>query len=116
VILPRTPIGLIVAALAATIAVQPVLNAQATEGKRVVVEIHKMEFVPHTVVVAPGDIVVWKNLDFVPHTVTSKDESWDSGTIEADNEWETTVTDDMPPDYYCRFHPSMGATLSINTE
>ena len=89
---------------------------RAGVGARIVVEIRKLEFVPQTLIVSPGDIVVWKNMDFVPHTVTSKDEDWDSGTIETNKEWETIVTDDMTLEYYCRFHPSMVATLSINTE
>ena len=112
----RAPIVLIVAALAATIAFHPALQAEATEEQRVVVEIRNLKFVPATLVVSTGDVVVWKNMDIVPHTVTSKDESWDSGTIEADGEWETIVTEDMLRDYYCRFHPSMIASLDIISE
>ena len=108
--------GLIVAAFAATIAFHPVLDARATEERRVVVEIRKFKFVPDTLAVSPGDVVVWKNMDIVPHTVTTKDDGWESGTIEAGGEWETIVTEDMLGEYYCRFHPLMVATLNIQSK
>ena len=111
-----TATGLIVAALAATIAFQPVLQAQAAEERRVVVEIHKFTFVPETVVVSSGDVVVWKNMDIVPHTATSKDDGWNSGRIEAGGEWATIITDDMRGQYYCSFHPSMLAIIDIKSE
>ncbi len=47
------------------------------------------------------------------HTATAKDDSWDSGLIEAGGEWETMITDEM---YYCRFHPSMIAAFNIEPE
>ena len=112
----RTAIGLIVAVLAATIAFHPALEAQATEERRVVVEIRKFKFVPETLAVSSGDVVVWKNLDIVPHTATSEDGGWDSGLIEAGGEWETIITEDMRARYYCRFHPSMDALIDIKSE
>ena len=112
----RTATGLIVAALAATIAFQPVLQAQAAEERRVVVEIRKFKFVPETLAVSSGDVVVWKNMDIVPHTATSKGGGWDSGRIEAGGEWESIVTEDMRGRYYCRFHPSMLAIIDVKFE
>ena len=106
---------LIVAALAATITFQPVLEAEASEERRVVVEIRRFKFVPETLIVSPGDVVVWKNMDIVPHAATAKDNGWDSGTIEAGGERTTSVTRDMGGAYYCRFHPSMVATLYIKS-
>lgn len=114
--LSRRFFGLIVAAFAATIAFHPALEAQPAEGRRVVVEIRKFKFVPKTLVVRPGDVVVWKNMDIVPHTATSKDDRWDSGKIEAGGEWASVVTKEMAGKYYCRFHPTMVATLNINPE
>ncbi len=109
-------VWLIVAALAATVAFHPGLQVEATEVRRVVVEIRKFNFVPQTLVVRSGDVVVWKNMDIVPHTATSQKENWDSGAIEAGGEWETMITEDMFGDYYCRFHPSMVATFDIKSE
>lgn len=108
--------GLIVAAFAATIAFHPVLEAEALEEQRVVVEIRKFKFVPESLVVNPGDVVVWKNMDIVPHTATSEDDGWDSGAIEAGDERTIIVTEDKRGAYYCRFHPSMVAAIEIESE
>jgi len=108
--------GLIVAALAATITFHPALEAEASEEQRVIIEIRKFKFVPEALVVSPGDVVVWKNMDIVPHTATSTNGGWDSGAIEAGGEWETVVTEDMSDDYFCVFHPSMIATVGIESD
>ena len=111
----KTLIRLIVATFVATIAFHPESGSQAADGRRVVIEIRSFKFVPEKPVVNSGDVVVWKNKDIVPHTVTSKDNRWDSGSIEAGGEWEIVITDDMIQDYYCRFHPSMIARLDITS-
>ena len=105
-----------VAAIAATVAICLSVAAMAADEGRVVIEIRDFAFVPEQPAVSPGDIVVWKNLDIVPHTVTSKDDSWDSGLIEAGGTWEMVVTADKVPVYYCRYHPSMIATLRLAAE
>lgn len=107
--------GLIVAALAATIALHPGLKVEASEERRVFVEIRKFKFVPETLTVGPGDVIVWKNSDIVPHTATSEDDGWDSSTIAAGDEWTIIVTGGMQGEYYCRFHPSMTANLEIKS-
>lgn len=112
----KATMGMIVAACAATLIGCPDLKAEAAEPRPIVVEITKFTFVPRDLVVGPGDVVVWRNLDIVPHSVTSKDGRWDSGTIEAQGEWQTTMTDDMAGEYLCRFHPSMAATLELGSE
>ncbi len=105
-----------VAAFAATVAIC-LSPAAVTAGEgRVVIEIRGFEFVAEQPAVSPGDVVVWKNLDIVPHTATSEDDSWDSSLIEAGGTWEMVVTEDMVLAYYCRYHPSMGATLRLVAE
>lgn len=104
---------LAVAAIVATAAYDPDLKVNAADGQRIVVEIRSLEFLPGSQPIKPGDVVVWRNMDIVPHTATAKDDSWDSGLIEAGGEWETVITDEMTQAYYCRFHPSMTATLGI---
>ena len=113
---PVASVWLIVAALVATITIFPILNAIAAPERRVVIEIREFEFVPERSQVNPGDVVVWKNVDIVPHTVTSKDDRWDSGLIETGGKWEMLITDDMVEEYFCRFHPSMIASLNIESE
>lgn len=103
---------LAVAAIVAT-AFHPALEAGAVDGQRIVIEIRSLKFLPGNQPVRAGHVVVWRNRDIVPHTATAKDDSWDSGLIESGGEWETMITDDMTQTYYCRFHPSMTATLGI---
>lgn len=112
----KMPFGLVVAAIAATIAFHPILQAKATEQKVVVVEIRKFKFMPAIVVASPGDVVVWRNLDIVPHTATSKDKTWESDAIKPGDEWKIMITEDMSIEYYCRFHPTMTAVLDINVD
>lgn len=112
----KTPISLIVAAIAATIASFPMLESRASDERRVVIEIRNFEFRLETPVVKPGDVIVWVNKDIVPHTATAKDGSWDSGLIESGGEWQMVVTDDMTQTYYCRFHPTMTAELDIKPD
>ena len=109
----NSPVRRIVAAIVATVAILFSLAAATAGESRVVIEIREFEFVPERPTVSPGDVVVWKNLDIVPHTATSEDDSWDSSLIEAGGTWEMVVTEDMVMAYYCRFHPSMIATLNL---
>ena len=87
--------------------------APAAEDGRVVVEIQAFEFVTEGPALSPGDLVVWKNLDIVPHTATAADGSWDSGLIEAGGSWEMVVTAETVLAYYCRYHPTMAAALTL---
>ena len=109
----KTFVCAIVAALAATFVSPLGLAAESAEPRRHVVEIRKFKFVPEILHVRPGDIVVWTNRDIVPHTATSSAGAWDSGGIAAGGAWETVVTDDMAGQYFCRFHPSMLATIKV---
>lgn len=105
-----------VAALAvAVIALFPLRPAgtEEPENKTHVVEIRNLQFSPSELVVSPGDTITWINYDLIPHTVTASDESWDSGLIGSKDSWQTVVVKGMKQAYYCRFHPSMTASLEI---
>lgn len=107
--------GLIVAALAATIAFPPWLEGAAASGQRITVEIQKFKFAPKMPVVKPGDVIVWINKDIVAHTATADDGSWDSDLIEPGGEWQMVVKADTSRSYFCQFHPSMKAKLEIGS-
>ena len=79
-----------------------------------VTQIARFRFTPDPLVVRPGDTVTWINRDIVPHTVTAVDESWDTGEIAPGSEGSIVVTAGLSADYFCRFHPSMKATLQID--
>ncbi len=106
-------IGLIVAAFVATIAFSFGREAQAADGRHVVIEIANFEFAPNAPILKPGDAVVWINRDIVPHTVTANDGSWGSGQIDAGGEWRMVVENDLFETYHCKFHPSMTGRLAI---
>ena len=107
-------IGLIVAAFVATIAFSFGREAQAADGRHVVIEIANFEFAPNAPILKPGDVIVWINKDIVPHTVTANNGSWESGPIDSGGEWRMVVEIDLFEAYQCRFHPSMTGQLAIS--
>ena len=112
----KSSIGLIVAAIVATIASFSGLEGKAADGRRIVIEIRQFKFTPNAPIVSPGDVIIWQNKDIVPHTVTATDKSWDSGKINAGGEWQMVIEGDLFERYFCRFHPAMKARLMVATE
>jgi plastocyanin len=104
---------LAVATYVATAALHFPIEARAAADAPIVIEIKAFEFGPESSTATVGDVVIWRNLDIVPHTVTAIDGSWDSESIEAGGAWKTVVTAAMVRNYFCRFHPTMTATLNI---
>ncbi len=87
------------------------VKAGDPQSQQHVVEIRNLEFTPKELAVAPGDTIRWVNYDLVPHTVTADDESWDSGLVGSQGQWQTVVQADMLTTYFCQFHPTMKAQL-----
>ncbi len=110
-LLPLGAAAMVAAAFTGVAAAQ--MAATEPAAQRHVVEIHKLEFRPRELTVAPGDTVVWINRDLVPHTVTAGDETWDSETIDANQEWQIVVRDGLSEDYLCLYHPTMTGRLRI---
>lgn len=79
-----------------------------------VVEIRGLDFFPSTVAASPGDTVTFFNKDVMPHTATSDDGAWDSGAIEAGDEWTLDVEAGFGGGYTCTFHPSMSGELAVD--
>ncbi len=96
-----------------TTALAPTGAMQEANGVRHRVEIRRLKYVPASLVVAPGDTVVWVNLDLVPHTVTAKDDSWDSQALASNGAWEIRVTEAMSGHFFCRYHPSMEGQVHV---
>lgn len=106
----------IVAALAVAILIGALdAGAQAGDGgnREHIVEIRNFQFTPRMLNVVPGDTIVWINYDIVPHTATADDGSWDSGELKNGERWSMTVERDAFGDYFCAYHPSMKAGLSL---
>jgi plastocyanin len=77
------------------------------------VTIENFAFKPATLIVAPGDTVVWKNGDFVPHTSTARDHAWDSKNIDGSGTYRFVAAAPGTHAYYCVYHPTMQGTLEV---
>jgi len=77
------------------------------------VQILDFEFSPRRLDVAPGDTITWTNLDIAPHSATAEDMSWDTGEIVKGDARRITVTPNLKPGFFCRFHPMMKGKLMI---
>jgi len=70
-------------------------------------------FVPQTLTVKRGDVVVWVNKDLFPHTATGEKREFDSGNIAPDQSWKYTATKAGTFPYACTLHPTMKGTLIV---
>ena len=85
--------------------------AQAATMK---VRIDNYAFAPATVLVHPGDTVVWTNRDSVPHTVTSIGAGGlDSGTLDPGGSFRFTFQKVGLYSYHCAIHPEMRAMVRV---
>ncbi|MEX6632931.1 plastocyanin/azurin family copper-binding protein [Hyphococcus lacteus] len=78
-----------------------------------IVSIQGLEFVPATLDAQVGDTVVWVNEDVLVHTATADNGAWDSGTMQAGDEWSVVLEASGIVDYTCIFHPTMVGTINI---
>lgn len=76
------------------------------------VTIEGVRFVPETLRVRAGDVVVWINKDPFPHTATAKGQ-FDSGEIGEGRSWRLATTAKGDIRYVCTLHPSMTGTLRV---
>jgi plastocyanin len=77
------------------------------------VEMHGMQFVPATLNVEVGDLIVWTNHDIVPHSATMQ--SWfDSGPLTPGQQFSYAIVQPVELDYGCSFHPTMKGKLLAN--
>ncbi len=81
------------------------------------VQIEDFEFIPHTLVVAPGDTVVW-HAGAPDHTVTADDVSFDSSpppdvtTLSQGSTYSHTFSGAGVNHYYCRIHGGPSAAVA----
>ncbi|KAI3601692.1 hypothetical protein D8I24_3477 [Cupriavidus necator H850] len=70
-------------------------------------------YVPRTLAVRRGDVVVWVNKDPFPHTVTASGGGFDSKAIAPGKSWTYTARKTGVFPYTCTLHPTMTGTLSV---
>jgi plastocyanin len=88
---------------------QPALAAAETHT----ILMEGVAFVPQTLTVKPGDVVVWVNKDLFPHTATAQKREFDSGEIAPGKTWKYTAKKPGKFSYVCTLHPTMKATLVV---
>ena len=101
-----------VARLFVVMAAVIVLGCARRPATREVV-IRSFAFSPATDTVQAGDTVRWINQDVVPHTVTSRTGGFDSGTLEAGQDWRYVARTSGTFTYECTLHPTMRGTLVV---
>jgi plastocyanin len=76
--------------------------------------IQGMAFNPSSITVTAGTTITWTNKDAVAHTVTSKTNDFDSGNLGTNSTFSFTFATAGTYSYYCKVHPSMVATVTVN--
>lgn len=84
----------------------------AAQARTHEVVIQGLLYVPETLTVRPGDVVVWINKDPFPHTVTAPG-AFDSGPIAAGKSWRFTTRRAGAHPYLCTLHSTMKGTLRV---
>ncbi len=77
------------------------------------VSIQGMKFSPANIAVAPGDVIVFTNMDSAPHTATANNGSWDTGRLNRGESAQLQVTAGMDGNYFCAFHRNMKGSFTI---
>lgn len=101
------------APILAAVVVCALVAACAPRPARREIVIRAFAFSPATDSVMVGDTVVWSNRDVVPHTATSRGAGFDSGTLDAGQDWRYVARASGTYQYQCALHPTMQGTLVV---
>ena len=100
------------------VAAPPAPAAQVAATARSVsnVTVEDFDFNPGVfgVSVPPGTTITWTNNGPTPHTTTSDTGEWDSGLLNAGDSFTHTFNDTGVFWYFCRPHPWMRGTITID--
>lgn len=84
------------------------------DGGPFAVEILDFAFGPDQVTVVAGDTVTWSNSDSATHTITGQgNEVIDSPDLGESDTFEVTFDDAGSYEYFCKFHPFMVGTVTV---
>jgi plastocyanin len=104
--------------LAVTLLVGSVAGCGDTEPERssdepAAVRIEGFAFEPGELTVRAGTSVTWTNHDDATHSVTQNAELLDSPDLADGDTYEVTFGDAGTYEYFCKFHPAMQATITV---
>ena len=105
-------VALAASGLAVALVATPAGVAAADRARTHEVVIQGLLYVPETLTVRPGDVVVWINKDPFPHTVTAAG-VFDSGSIAAGKSWRFTAKKPGTHSYLCTLHTTMKGILRV---
>ena len=74
--------------------------------------IQGLRYLPESLKIRRGDVVVWVNKDPFPHTATAPG-VFDSGSIAAGKSWRFTARRAGSHRYVCTLHSNMSGTLEV---
>ena len=86
-------------------------DMESGSGRVHTVFIHDFAFVPARLVVAPGDTVIFKNLDPAPHSAVGW--RWQTGNLATDASRRVVLNHVGEYRYHCGPHPSMLGILVV---
>jgi len=97
---------------AAAIAAAACWFALPAGAETIRIEAKNLVFSPPQVSAHVGDTIEWVNSDFVAHTATAKNHDFDVAM--PPNSKKTLVLKKAGAvDYFCRFHPNMTGTVTV---
>jgi plastocyanin len=116
----RAALAAAIVAAAALAGAAPVVGQTHQGGAPVATEhavaISDAGFTPSTVVVAPGEHVIWTNGGINPHTVTADSATFDSGTLQPKAKFDLVAPATTGSyAYHCTFHSFMRGTVVVST-
>ncbi len=118
---PKVP-ELVVAALAVALLVGSVVGLTRSRDTAVPaaspggtdVDIVDFVFTPKALTVSVGDTVTFTNADNAVHTATGRGtDVVDSPDIRTDETYEVTLAEAGSYEYFCKFHPFMTGTITV---
>jgi plastocyanin len=94
----------------------PAAQVSATARSVNTVIVEDFDFKPGVfgVAVPPGTSITWTNNGPTVHTTTSDSGVWDSGDLQVGQSFSFTFTDPGVYWYFCRPHPFMRGTITID--
>jgi YVTN family beta-propeller protein len=110
-------IGLLLGAAALFVALGNPVTAQestpVSPATNATISIASMAFAPHTVVVATGATITWRNDDGVPHVVHSLEGWFQSGELASGASFEWQANQPGTFRYRCALHPTMEGVIIV---
>ena len=87
----------------------------AARAETIRIEVKDLAFSPAQVTAHVGDTIEWANADFVAHTATAKNHEFDV-SLPANKPGKTVLRKAGTIAYFCRFHPNMTGTITVDAK